>query len=55
MESTFAITFIFWALSLLAYVALTWKLGHLNEEHSKRYRWSHVAPESLEEKYHVER
>lgn len=55
MESAFAIAFIFWALSLLALVALTWKLEHLNEEHSKRYRWKFVSPESSKEKDHVER
>lgn len=55
VESAFAIAFIFWALSLLALVALTWKLEHLNEEHSKRYRWKFVSPESSKEKDHVER
>jgi hypothetical protein len=40
---------------VMALISLTWKLRHLNEERSKRYRWKFVTPESSKEKDHVER
>ena len=56
MPATVAvILMIFLGLLVISYIELMWRLEHLHEERSKRYRWKLVTQESLEEKDHVER